>query len=528
MAAEQEKEPGTPSGTAETSDTDFVQEAGGPIVSRAKRLLIAGTGSGVGKTTVTIGVMAALKARGLSVQGFKCGPDYIDPTYHTAVTGRLSRNLDSWMLPADTVREIYCRASRDADIAVIEGVMGFYDGKNPKTNEGSSAEISLLLQCPVILVVNCKSMARSAAAIVKGFQLLDPRVRIAGVFANLVGSEGHYRIVRDAIEQECGVPVIGYMLRDENLAMPERHLGLVPSIGRGELSPFFSQLAERISAHTDLERLLQVADTEPLEASARIFRPLEADGGGTAPEAPRSPLIGAHANVDANAAHEKVRPPEPRVRIAVAKDAAFHFYYQENLELLQACGAELVYFSPLAGEKLPGGVDGLYLGGGFPEEFAERLAELQEMKQSIAEGIESGLPTLAECGGYMFLTDAIVDTSGKQYPMLGLVPGKVTMQTKLAALGYREATGTEGNFLLGPGDTARGHEFHYSVFEPAASATLPPAYKTKGMRGSKEEGALKGSLVSGYTHLHFASNPDMPRRWIEKCLLFRKMREGLV
>ncbi|MFS0840131.1 cobyrinate a,c-diamide synthase [Paenibacillus sp. 1P03SA] len=530
MTAEHEKEPGILSGTKEASAADFVPDAGRPVVSRAKRLLIAGTGSGVGKTTVTIGIMAALKARGLSVQGFKCGPDYIDPTYHTAVTGRQSRNLDSWMLPADTVREIYCRASADADIAVIEGVMGFYDGKNPKTNEGSSAEISLLLQCPVILVVNCKSMARSAAAIVKGFQLLDPRVKIAGVFANLVGSEGHYRIVRDAIEQECGVPVIGYMLRDENLAMPERHLGLVPSIGRGELSPFFSQLAERVSAHTDLERLLQAAVTEPLEAPARIFRPQEADGGGEASKA--AEIHPGRSDGDRDVAGAGApgtdRPPVPLVRIAVAKDAAFHFYYPENLELLQAYGAELVYFSPLAGEELPQGMDGLYLGGGFPEEFAERLAGLHEMKRSIAEAIGAGLPTLAECGGYMFLTDAIVDTAGRRYPMLGLVPGTVTMQTKLAALGYREATGTEGNFLLGPGDTARGHEFHYSVFEPAPSAALPPAYKTKGMRGSKEEGALSGSLISGYTHLHFASNPDMPRRWIEKCLHFRKMREGRI
>lgn len=531
MTAEQEKEPGILSGTAaEASAADFARDAGRTIVSRAKRLLIAGTGSGVGKTTVTIGIMAALKAGGLSVQGFKCGPDYIDPTYHTAVTGRQSRNLDSWMLPADTVREIYCRASADADIAVIEGVMGFYDGKNPKTNEGSSAEISLLLQCPVILVVNCKSMARSAAAIVKGFQILDPRVRIAGVFANLVGSEGHYRIVRDAIEQECGIPVIGYMLRDEDMAMPERHLGLVPSIGRGELSPFFSRLAERISAHTDLDLLLRAADTEPLEAPSRIFRPQEANGCGAAAKAAGIQPGRADADLDADPgeAPGTDRPPAPQVRIAVAKDAAFHFYYPENLELLEACGAELVYFSPLAGEELPRGMDGLYLGGGFPEEFAERLAGLQEMKRSIAEAIGAGLPTLAECGGYMFLTDAIVDTAGRRYPMLGLVPGTVTMQTKLAALGYREATGTEGNFLLGPDDTARGHEFHYSVFEPAASATLPPAYKTKGMRGSKEEGALSGSLVSGYTHLHFASNPDMPRRWIEKCLHFRKMREVLV
>ncbi|UUZ92930.1 cobyrinate a,c-diamide synthase [Paenibacillus sp. P25] len=198
-----------------------------------KRLVIAGTGGGSGKTTVTIGLMAALKRRGLAVQGFKCGPDYIDPTYHTAVTGRASRNLDSWMLPRETVKEIFLRASAGADISVIEGVMGFYDGRDPKSNTGSTADISLLLDCPVLLVVDGRGMARSAAAIVKGFQALEQRVRIAAVFANNVGSEGHYRIIREAVEQECGVPVIGYLTRDQRLAMPERHLGLVPSVERG-------------------------------------------------------------------------------------------------------------------------------------------------------------------------------------------------------------------------------------------------------------------------------------------------------
>ncbi|SDB99782.1 cobyrinic acid a,c-diamide synthase [Paenibacillus sp. UNCCL117] len=226
--------------------------------AKRRKLVIAGTGSGVGKTTVTLGIMAALRRRGLIVQGFKCGPDYIDPTYHKAVTSRPSRNLDSWMMGPEAVREIFDRASGDADISIIEGVMGFYDGKDPKSNTGSTAEISILLATPVLLVVNCQSMARSAAAIVKGFQLLDPRVKIAAVFANNVGSLNHYRIVKEAIEKECRVPVIGYMLRSEELSMPERHLGLVPSIERGDLDGFYAALADRIESGVDLSRLLEL------------------------------------------------------------------------------------------------------------------------------------------------------------------------------------------------------------------------------------------------------------------------------
>lgn len=463
-----------------------------------RKIVIAGTGSGVGKTTMTIGLMAALQRLGRTVQGFKCGPDYIDPTYHTAVTGRISRNLDSYMLSHDTVKDIYARATRSADIAVIEGVMGFYDGKNPKTNEGSTAEISMLLEAPVLLVVNCQSMARSAAAIVKGFQLLEPRVNIVGVIANKVGSEGHYKLVREAIEQECAIPVVGYMKREDHIEMPERHLGLVPSIERGELQPFFDKLAELVAATVDVERIWELAQSPAVpvteEAAARsIFRKQAPEG-------------------------------DACVRIAVAKDAAFNFYYQENFELLEAYGAECVFFSPLAGEKLPEGVHGLYLGGGFPEEFAELLAADEAVKQSIRRAVEHGMPTLAECGGFMYLTEAIEDTAGGRYPMLGLIPGGVKMQKKLAALGYRDITGAEGNFLLGPGDKAKGHEFHYSTFQPAENALIRSAYETKGMRGMKQEGYLNesGTLVAGYTHIHFASEPEIAQKWVELCVDYKR------
>ncbi|AGK52171.1 cobyrinate a,c-diamide synthase [Bacillus sp. 1NLA3E] len=447
----------------------------------SRRLVIAGTGSGVGKTTVTIGLMAALRNKGYVVQGFKCGPDYIDPTYHTAVTGRPSRNVDSWMLNAEMVKEIINRGSAGADISIIEGVMGFFDGKDPTNNSGTTAEISMISKSPVVLIVNCASMARSAAAIVKGFQVFDEETNIVAVIANRVGSEGHYKLVKKAIEQECGIPVIGFLKRDDELTIPERHLGLVPSVERGELEPFFEKLASLVQETVDVDRLFQLAQAPALEIEQSQF----------------------------------VQKQEPSVRIAVAKDAAFNFYYQENIDMLEAYGAEIVPFSPLSGETLPDRIQGLYLGGGFPEEFAEELAQQTAVKQSIKAAIENGLPTLAECGGFMFLTEAIETTNHQKYEMVGLIPGTVKMQSKLAALGYREVTGATGNFLLNGNLLAKGHEFHYSTFQPTSD--IHYAYQTKGMRGTKQEGYMKENLIAGYTHFHFGSCSEMVENWITKC-----------
>ncbi|MEC1177109.1 cobyrinate a,c-diamide synthase [Metasolibacillus meyeri] len=446
----------------------------------AKRFVIAGTGSGVGKTTFTIGLIQALKNKGLVVQGFKCGPDYIDPTYHSAVTGRISRNIDSWMLTHDTVTTIVSRASRGADIAVIEGVMGFYDGKSPLNDAGSTAEISVITQSPVVLIVNAASMARSVAAVVKGFQTLSTVPNIVAVIVNQVGSVSHFELVKAAIEQECQIPVIGYLKKDATLSMPSRHLGLVPAVERGELTTFFEHLGELIAETVDVERLLALTEAPQLEETSRLFEP----------------------------------EPAQHVTIAVAKDAAFNFYYEENLELLRAKGAEIVYFSPLRNEPVPSKADGLYLGGGFPEEFAVQLEQCTATKKSVQEMIARGVPTLAECGGFMYLTEAITTTAGARYPMLGIIPGEVKMQTKLAALGYREITGATDNFLIRQEDQAKGHEFHYSVYEGQHDC---PAYKTKGRFGQKEEGYTTGNLVAGYTHFHFASNPALVEQWLEAC-----------
>jgi cobyrinic acid a,c-diamide synthase len=446
-----------------------------------RRLVIAGTGSGVGKTTLTIGIMSALKKKGYNVQGFKCGPDYIDPTYHTAVTGRASRNLDSWMLDHELVKEIMIRGSEGADISIIEGVMGFYDGKDPSNNTGTTAEISLITKSPVVLVVNCASMARSAAAIVKGFQAFLEEANISAVIVNRVGSEGHYKLVKTAIEKECGIPVIGYLKRDKELTIPERHLGLVPSVERGDLDSFFEALGDLMMETVDIDRLYGIAEAPSLEIT--------------------KVQLG--------------KSKEPTVTIAIARDAAFNFYYQENLEILQSFGAQLVEFSPLKGEVLPEEADGLYLGGGFPEEFAAELARHTVVKESIRTAIARGLPALAECGGFMYLTEAIETTDNQKHEMIGVVPGTVRMQKKLAALGYREISGEAGNPFLKGNVKAKGHEFHYSTFHPGAE--IQHAYQTKGMRGVKKEGYLKGNLVAGYTHFHFGSCPEMAEDWIELC-----------
>ncbi|MGD6830771.1 cobyrinate a,c-diamide synthase [Sutcliffiella halmapala] len=448
-----------------------------------RRIVIAGTSSGVGKTTVTIGLMAALQKRGMTVQGFKCGPDYIDTSYHTAVTGRRSRNLDSWMLDEAIVKEIVQIGSEGADISVMEGVMGFYDGKNPKTNEGSTAEISIITDSRVLLVVDCSSMARSAAAIVKGFQSLSPEVNIVGVVANKVGGKGHFQLIKEAVEQECHIPVIGYLNREMDISMPERHLGLIPTIERGDLDALFERLGELVEETIDIDLLYQLAKTTTLKVEeSGIFTQ---------------------------------RPPKG-VKIAVAYDRAFNFYYQENLELLQAYGAELVYFSPLKGEALPVGVQGLYLGGGFPEEYVDILASQIRVKESIRNAVLEGIPTFAECGGFMYLCDALITVDGRKQPMAGIIAGEVTMQKKLAAIGYREVCAEHENSLMTKGDKAKGHEFHYSTFLPGEDHQF--AYETKGTRGKQKDGYVSGNLVAGYTHIHFASNPKLVENWINRCL----------
>jgi cobyrinic acid a,c-diamide synthase len=447
------------------------------------RLVIAGTSSGVGKTTVTLAILAALRQRGRRVQAFKAGPDFIDPSHHTAVTGRPSRNLDGWMLGADLNRALFAKAAADADISIIEGMMGLFDGSSPVNEIGSTAEIAKQLDAPVLLVIDGSAMARSAAAMVSGYAQFDPALRVAGVLFNRVNSEGHYQLLKDAVERETNVAAVGYFRPDQAVAITDRHLGLVTAMeqGTGEL---YDRLAKDAADTIDLDRI------ESLAGSCGVLA--------------TSPQL-----VKQNRRHT--------VRIGVAKDQAFCFYYPENLELLDAEGAELVPFSPLTDRTIPDHVAMLYLGGGYPELHGAALAGNIAMRTSIREFAGRGGTIYAECGGMMYLTQGIRDFAGTSHEMVGLFPAEAVMPVLSQAegrksgltLGYRTVELARPCILGASGVTARGHEFHYSTLVPKGPLTY--ACGLTDVRGESKgpDGLSIGNVVALYTHLHFSSQPQV-------------------
>lgn len=439
------------------------------------RLVIAGTSSGVGKTTVTLAILAALKARGRQVQPFKVGPDFIDPGHHTAVTGRPSRNLDGWMLGEAVNRDIFMRAAADADLSIIEGMMGLFDGSSPVNEIGSTAELAKQLDAPVLLVIDGSAMARSAAAMVSGYAKFDPALRVAGVLFNRVSREGHYKLLKEAVEQETDVVVVGYLRPDQAVTISDRHLGLVTAMeqGTGEL---YARLAKAAAETIDLDRV---------EVLARSCRELPA-------AAPRL-VTRCHGRT---------------VRIGVAQDLAFCFYYPDNLELLEAEGVELVKFSPMNDQVLPD-VDMLYLGGGYPELHGEVLARNVMMRTAIRQFAERGGTIYAECGGMMYLTQAIRDFAGISHEMVGLFPAEAVMQKPSLTLGYRTVELAQGCILGASGTTARGHEFHYSSLVPSGSLDYACALLDARGDSKGSDGLVAGNTVALYTHLHFASQPQM-------------------
>lgn len=444
------------------------------------RLLVAGTHSGVGKTTLVMGLMRALRRRGLRVAPFKVGPDYLDPGFHAAACGRSSTCLDTWMLGVEGVRSSFARGCRDADIAIVEGMMGLHDGASSTDRGGSSAEVAGLLQLPTLLVLDGGGMARSAGAVALGFRAFDARVPLVGVAANRVSGEGHAAYLRPALEREAGLPLLGWLPPRANLAVPERHLGLVLPLEREGLDALADRLACEVEAHFDLDRLLALARNAP---------PLSL---------PPLPPAG---------------PRAVTARIAVAQDAAFCFYYPDNLRLLEEAGAELVPFSPLR-ESLPPGVGGVYLGGGYPELYAAELAANEPLRRNLRGRAESGGPVLAECGGFMYLCEELIDLEGKAFPMAGLLLGRCVMEPRLQAIGYREVALVRDTPLGRRGEVARGHEFRHSRYEGGADAEAP-AFQA----GDARLGIACGSVVASYVHLHFASAPAWPRRWVESCAL---------
>jgi cobyrinic acid a,c-diamide synthase len=459
------------------------------------RLIIAGMSSGVGKTTITVGLIAALRVRGLSVQPFKVGPDYIDPSYHALAAGRPCRNLDSWMVPPDRVLASFRRAARDVDVAVVEGVMGLYDGFGYDDEAGSTAAASKLLDAPVILVIDASKMARSAGAIALGYRRFDPDLNLAGFIVNYVGGDGHGRGVASAIERATGLPVFGWLPQDQRLAIPERYLGLVPTREPGRWTDFIHAAEETVARHLDLDRILSIARQAPPLA--------EAD----------SPEI-----CDCPTTHVKGEHPV----IAVARDEAFHFTYPENLELLEAAGAEIAFFSPLRDDQLPSRTAGVILSGGFPELYATDLSGNISLHTALRDAHAMRMPIYAECGGLMYLTEAIVDDQGRQHLMAGLLPGRSAMSGRLT-LGYRLGRAAHDSWLFKAGETIRGHEFHYSswIDRPAGLPAALELADRDGVDPDRSEGAYERNLWASYVHLHFDGHPELAGRFVAACRNWR-------
>ena len=445
------------------------------------RVVIAGVASGVGKTTVATGLVAALTARGRSVATAKVGPDFIDPGYHSLASGKPPRNLDPWLCGPDAIAPLAARAAIGADLLVIEGVMGLFDGAVDGT-PSSTADVAALLDVPVVLVVDTSAMSSSVAALVRGYRDHDPRIRVAGAVLNQVGSPGHEQLLREALEP-LGVPVLGALRHDDALRWRDRHLGLVPVAEHpAAVRASLDRLAAAITAGFDLDAV---------EAVARAARPRA-----VAPP-PTPPVVG-------------------RCRIAVAAGAAFTFAYQDNLDALEAAGAEIVSFDPLHTPALPDAIDGLIVGGGFPEVHAEALADNVPLLVDAAGRIARGLPVWAECGGLLWLAQEL---DGRA--MVGAVPARARLGDRLV-LGYREAE-TLAPSPLGRARTAlRGHEFHYSTCEPAGGAL-----RLTSRFGSASDGFATPTLLATYLHHHAGGDPSIVRGFVSSCVAARSTRPEL-
>ncbi len=454
------------------------------------RLVLAAPHSGSGKTTVAAGLIAALTARGLRVAPFKVGPDYIDPSFHAQAAGRPCHNLDAWMLGEDALRELFLRRTRDADIAVIEGVMGLFDGLAGHDDTGSTAHIARLLSAPVVLVLDAQAMARTAAAIVKGLCEFDARVNVAGVIFNRVGSPTHARMLREAVKEQTQVRVLGALPRAEALNLPERHLGLTPA-AEHDIHTWLEAARGHVEAGVNVDTVLALAQAHPHQPTLEFI----------ANQTTMWPSVPAQAD---------------RPLIAVACDEAFSFLYPDNLELLEAAGARLAFFSPLHDAALPDGAGALILCGGFPELYAVQLAANTAMRAAIAQAAASGLPIYAECGGLMYLCEALVDQAGDVHPMCGVLPGRSLMTPRLT-LGYRVARAVRDNWLWRAGETIRGHEFHYSTWQTPTAASdpvyalLPTAYQSE----TRLEGVQVHNVIASYVHLHFLAMPVLAERMVQ-------------
>ena len=452
--------------------------------------LLAGTASGVGKTTVTLAIIAALRRRGLVVQPFKGGPDFLDTGHQTRIAGRASRNLDTWMLSHESNRLVLQQAANGADAVVVEGMMGLFDGKDGATEIGSSAEIAKVLKLPVVLVVDAGKSARSIAAVLLGFETFDPTLHLAGVILNRVASERHFRMLEAAILSRCNTPILGWLPRSASISIPERHLGLQTSEEHTDPAHApeaqFEALATLAESHINLNHLLS------LQCGADL-----------------TPVPPPTLSIDT-----------PRVRIGVARDGAFTFYYEDNLYLLQKQGAEIIPFSPLQDRTLPVSLDALYLGGGYPELHAPQLSNNISMLKAIGEFVTSGRPVYAECGGMMYLTRSITTKDTQVHKMVGALPFAVEMTSHLDRFGYVTVELAQ-DCLLGPvGTTVRGHSFHYSQIPDmtddinAVLKNYRVDYSLSGRQEFEGFGLPKTNLLASYIHLHFRANPVIAHHFV--------------
>jgi cobyrinic acid a,c-diamide synthase len=446
------------------------------------RIVVAGTTSGVGKTTISMGIMYSLRKRGLKVQPFKVGPDFIDPSYHTLVTGRQSRNLDMWMMGKKGFLDCFVNASYGADIAVIEGVMGLYDGVSGRSDFASTAEAARVLDAPVILIIDTEKAARSVAAVALGFLKFDKRLKILGVILNNIASDKHARFVTDAFKSKLKVPIIGIVRRNKKFKMEERHLGLIPA----------PELDEK-----NKRAILRSAKL----VSEQIYLNLIDDALKQIPQIKITP----------------VRVGKRHLRIAIAIDQSFNFYYNDNLEALRKQNVELVLFSPITDFQLPDNISGIIIGGGFPEIMADKLEHNQSMIKSVLKAAVDGIPIYGECGGLMYLTRSIKEYEKGQWKkrkMVGLIDADTSMNARLT-LNYTEAL-SKGSFF-GHISRLRGHEFHYSEIENIASDSKF-AHTLKRGRGitNKEDGFIVYNSLASYMHLHFADS-RLPERLVESC-----------
>ncbi|WP_327298344.1 MULTISPECIES: cobyrinate a,c-diamide synthase [unclassified Streptomyces] len=470
------------------------------------RLVIAAPSSGSGKTTVATGLMAAFAGRGLAVSPHKVGPDYIDPGYHALATGRPGRNLDAYLCGTELIGPLFAHGAAGADLAVVEGVMGLYDGAAGQGELASTAQIAKVLRAPVVLVVDASSQSRSAAALVHGFASWDPRVRIGGVILNKVGSDRHEALLREALD-ESGVPVLGVLRRTGQAQTPSRHLGLVPvAERRPDAVGAVAAMAEQVRAGCDLDAVLALArSAPPLDAGA--WDPREAlapgVGGSDTPARPSGHGAGRPAPASGGGAARRARPV-----VAVAGGAAFSFSYTEHTELLTAAGADVVGFDPLHDERLPEGTGALVIGGGFPEVYGPELSANEPLRGAVAELAASGAPVAAECAGLLYLSRSL-----DGHPMCGVLDAEARMSERLT-LGYRDAVAVSDSSLAQAGTRLRAHEFHRTVLEPGAGAI--PAWGVH-QPERRVEGFVQQGVHASYLHTHWAARPEVARRFVEGC-----------